>query len=153
MRRPNTRTRRPAHMPTPRSGRAWRGLVVLAAAGLVGACLARPGSSAADGLAAEATLLAHIQAEVGDAVCSSDTQCQTLAIGAKACGGPARWLAWSSATAARPAQLSAWSVELATLQRSRFQASGMMSTCSIVPDPGAVCLAGRCSLNTSSLGR
>ena len=121
---------------------------------LVSACQARtvPSQSASTSLAAEAALLARIEAEVGDAACTSSAQCRTLPIGAKACGGPARWMAWSTTTG-RADQLLAWSAQLADLQRRRFEATGMMSTCSIVPDPGAVCQAGRCVLSTRDLAR
>jgi len=36
----------------------------------------------------QAGLLEQIQSEVGKAACDSTEQCQTIAIGAKACGGP-----------------------------------------------------------------
>ena len=121
---------------------------------LVSACQAQPlpAKSASASLAAEAALLARIEAEVGGAACTSSAQCRTLPIGAKACGGPARWMAWSTTTG-RADQLLAWSAQLADLQRRRFEATGMMSTCSIVPDPGAVCRAGRCVLSTRDLAR
>ena len=41
--------------------------------------------------------LARIRALVGDAPCGGDADCHTLALGARACGGPEAWLAWSSA--------------------------------------------------------
>ncbi|OGB06060.1 MAG: hypothetical protein A3E25_23120 [Burkholderiales bacterium RIFCSPHIGHO2_12_FULL_69_20] len=128
--------------------------VWVAAVLLVSACQAQPlpAKSASASLAGEAALLARIDAEVGGAPCSSSTQCRTLPIGAKACGGPARWMAWSTTTG-RADQLQAWSAQLADLQRRRFEATGMMSTCSIVPDPGAVCRTGRCVLSTRDLGR
>lgn len=126
----------------------------LAALLLVSACQAQPppAKSASASLAAEAALLARIEAEVGSAPCTSSTQCRSLPIGAKACGGPARWMAWST-TVSRADQLQAWSSQLADLQRRRFEATGMMSTCSIVPDPGAVCRAGRCVLGSGDLAR
>jgi hypothetical protein len=134
---------------TPVRGPAW-----LAALLLVTACQAQPlpDKSVQASLAAEAALLARIEAEVGAAPCTSSSQCRTLPIGAKACGGPAHWMAWSTTTG-RAKQLQAWSTELAELQRRRFEATGMMSTCSIVPDPGAVCHAGRCVLSTRDLAR
>ena len=97
-----------------------------------------------------AGLLAQIQAEVG-AACDSTQQCHTLAIGAKACGGPERYLAWSS-KGYDGKKLKALAQAQAEASRKQQQADGMMSTCSIVTDPGATCEAGRCVLQKSGLG-
>jgi len=140
----------PTRPAAPRPGR-WAAL----AAGLLlmTACQAQPGATPS----AEAAVLARIRTEVGDARCSTDSQCRTLAIGAKACGGPESWLAWSTSaapgTTGRADRLQAWSVELATLQRQRQQASGMVSNCQYNADPGAVCQAQRCGLQTPSQAR
>lgn len=98
-----------------------------------------------------ASLLAQIQAEVGAAACDSTQQCQTIAIGAKACGGPERYLAWSSKEHDGK-KLKALAQAQAEASRKQQQADGMMSTCSIVTDPGATCEAGRCVLQKSGLG-
>lgn len=100
----------------------------------------------------EAQLQQRITAAIGTAACQKHADCRTLPVGAKACGGPARWVAWSAAQS-DGAQLNAWAAELDTLQRQRQAAEGLMSTCSIVPDPGAVCRAGRCVLSQTSLAR
>ena len=44
---------------------------------------------------ASAELLAKIQVELGDAACDGSQQCHSIAIGAKPCGGPDGYLAWS----------------------------------------------------------
>ena len=98
-----------------------------------------------------ASLLAQIQAEVGAAACDSTQQCQTIAIGAKACGGPERYLAWSSKDYDGK-KLKALAQAQAEASRKQQQADGMMSTCSIVTDPGATCEAGRCVLQKSVMG-
>ena len=98
-----------------------------------------------------AGLLAQIQAEVGAAACDSTQQCQTIAIGAKACGGPERYLAWSSKDYDGK-KLKALAQAQAEASRKQQQADGMMSTCSIVTDPGATCQAGRCVLQNSAMG-
>jgi len=103
------------------------------------------GSAAAD----EAALLARLRQEIGDAPCSADTQCRSLAVGHKACGGPQQWWAWSTTTA-RGERLQAWADELAALQKQRDEASGRMSNCQYVADPGAVCQARRCVLRSSA---
>jgi len=120
-------------------------------AALLAACQAAPPQStaapdAAPGAApGEAALLARIAAEVGDAPCQEDAQCHTLALGARPCGGPQRWLPWSSAQGRVP-QLQAWADELARLQRARQAREGLAGDCRHLPDPGAVCRAGHCVL-------
>jgi len=89
--------------------------------------------------------LARIQALVGTPSCSSDVQCHTLALGARACGGPASYLAWSSARTPE-AELHALGDAYKEEQRKANAASGMMSTCQFLMDPGATCKAGTCQL-------
>lgn len=97
----------------------------------------------------EAALLAKLRAEIGDARCTADTQCRTLGVGHKACGGPLQWWAWSTMTA-RGERLQAWADELAALQKRRQEASGMVSNCLYVADPGAGCPAHRCVLRSGA---
>ena len=66
--------------------------------------------------------------------------------GAKACGGPERYLAWSNKSNDGK-QLTALARAQAEASRKLQQSDGMMSTCAIVTDPGATCEAGRCVLN------
>ena len=114
----------------------WLALAALAGLGLQ-ACQAQTG--AVD----EAALLARIRGAVGEAKCSDNSQCRTLAIGEKPCGGPEQWLPYSSATA--PVEpLKAWSAELSAAAKRRNASSGMAGNCSYTPDPGAACVAGRC---------
>ena len=94
---------------------------------------------------AEARVLEQMRQAIGDAPCSRDAQCRTVPVGAKACGGPAAWWAWSQAHS-EGAQLQALSKQLDRLQRKRFEATGEQSTCQVVPDPGAACVAQRCVL-------
>jgi hypothetical protein len=122
--------------------------VALLAAGLVLAACAQaqaPAASPADPGEAEARLLQQMRQAIGEAPCSSDAQCRTVPAGAKACGGPAAWWAWSQAHS-DGAQLQALSRQLDRLQRKRFEASGEQSNCQVVPDPGAACVARRCVL-------
>ena len=116
-------------------------------AGLVwlSACQAQPG--AAQAAADEAALRARVRSAIGDAACSSDAQCRTLAVGEKPCGGPDAWWAWSI-TSAQADPLPGWAAELAALARQRNQRSGRASNCRYEPDPGALCQAQRCVLAT-----
>jgi hypothetical protein len=93
--------------------------------------------------------LARIRAMIGTPGCSSDAQCHTLAIGHKSCGGPEGYLAWSSASTSQ-AELQALGERYKEERRAADAASGMVSTCRFMPDPGAVCRAGTCQLGEGS---
>lgn len=84
---------------------------------------------------------------VGPAACSTDAQCRSLPIGAKACGGPAGYLAWST-QGTDAARLQALAAKQADAQRRENEAGGRRSNCALVADPGAACVAGRCRLAT-----
>ncbi|MBB3119628.1 hypothetical protein [Pseudoduganella violacea] len=123
----------------------------LLAAVLCGACAAPPAATTPPAGAAEtpdaASTLARIRTLAAHNSCSSASQCHSLPLGAKACGGPEAYLPWSSA--------SADGARLQALAR-RYQAqrvkenAGLASDCSLVDDPGAVCRAGRCQAGGAS---
>ena len=89
--------------------------------------------------------LGQITGLIGKAECTSDQQCQVLPVGARPCGGPASYLAWSNARTSG-AELQA----LADRHRSEQQASntrsGMVSDCRAIAPPAAACRAGTCQL-------
>jgi hypothetical protein len=93
--------------------------------------------------------LARIRAMAGTPSCSDDSQCHTLALGARACGGPESYLPWSSAHTPQ-AEIQALGERYKEEQRAANAASGAMSTCRFMPDPGAVCRAGTCQLGTGA---
>ena len=117
------------------------------AAGL--ACAAcSPAAIATPAKGSGATAEDQLRQAVGDAACSGDAQCRTLAWGAKACGGPERWVAWSTQRS-DGAALEALAQRHAAERRSEQERKGMVSTCNVVPDPGARCVAQRCQLNNA----
>ncbi|MCW7541058.1 hypothetical protein OOT46_24885 [Aquabacterium sp. A7-Y] len=95
------------------------------------------------------TLMREIEAETANAACTSDAQCHTLPVGAKACGGPERYIPYSSA-GSNADRLAALSQAYAQARREQHAGGGMLSTCSIVPDPGAACRAGQCVLRDAA---
>lgn len=101
--------------------------------------------------AAASSLMQQIQSEIGDASCDTAQQCNTVAIGHKACGGPESYLAWSSkrSDAGKIASLAA---AYAAERKAQNLKSGMLSTCSLVVDPGATCSAGHCVPGPAGLG-
>ena len=98
-----------------------------------------------------ADLLARIEAERGDAACDTEAQCHSIAIGNKACGGPERYMAWSSRNN-DGTRLRALVAEHAAARKADDAKAGMASTCSFVTDPGATCSAGHCVLRAAGTG-
>ena len=84
-------------------------------------------------------LMRDITAEIGDAACDSDTQCRTIGVGAKACGGPEGYVAWSSKVNDAGTRLRALAAAHSVERERENERSGMLSNCSVTPDPGAVC--------------
>ena len=139
------------------------GLVLCLMAGLVGCASAVPGpadvqagaassprTAASSGdRAAEAAILAKINAAIAQAPCQSDDQCRTIGLGATACGGPAAWRPWSTQTAGNGDGLRALTEQYAALQRERQSQDGRVSTCRYIPNPGAQCQAQRCVLKAT----
>lgn len=82
---------------------------------------------------------------IGKAECSSDSQCQILPVGARPCGGPASYLAWSSARTSS-GELQALADRYRTEQQERNARSGMMSDCRAIAPPAVACRAGSCQL-------
>ena len=89
--------------------------------------------------------MARIHALVGKADCSSDSQCQVLPIGAKACGGPASYLAWSNAKT-DAADLQALAERYQAEQQGNNERAGRISNCRVEPQPLAACRANTCQL-------
>ena len=86
---------------------------------------------------ARETELARVLTLIGDADCTADDQCATVAVGARACGGPEAYLAWSRARSDETALREA---AAATTRRAPKGKDAGPSTCVFVADPGAVCL-------------
>ncbi|MBV8603419.1 MAG: hypothetical protein JO224_01920 [Pelomonas sp.] len=95
-------------------------------------------ASAASGVGASdrARAWADIEALVGDANCSADAQCHVVGVGARACGGPARYIAWSSRMTDAD-QLDAAVQRHAALEREALK--GRVSNCLALPEPVAQC--------------
>lgn len=83
---------------------------------------------------------ASVQTLIGDAACEGDTQCATIGVGAKACGGPEGYVAWSITRTDSHALRTAAKDEADAARRERDKSSqGMVSNCSSLDDPGAFC--------------
>ena len=89
--------------------------------------------------------LARIHALVGTPSCTEDSQCHSLPIGARPCGGPENYLAYSTVHTPE-AELKALGAIYAAERRGANVQAGRMSSCVFMADPGAVCRAGACAL-------
>jgi hypothetical protein len=87
----------------------------------------------------------ELQLQAGKTTCTQTAQCRTVATGHKACGGAEAYLAWSAADgdAERIGELAARQRDLRRIEVTK---SDRQSTCSVVQDPGAQCVEGRCVL-------
>lgn len=157
----NETTAMPHRLPCPphRIARpAWRraarlfvgvglGLSLAACAAASGAEPAAPAPRSAlpPALSKAAELQTAIRIEIGQPRCSADSQCRSLPVGHKACGGPDGHLAWST-TVSNEARLTALAREQSELRRQEVEARGLMSNCQVLADPGAVCRQGLCVL-------
>ena len=92
-----------------------------------------------------AGLLQKIQEEIGSAECDNASQCKTLPVGHKSCGGPEGYLAYSTKSG-NGKQLMALAEQYAAARKAENERSGMLSNCMMEPDPGATCVANRCVL-------
>ncbi len=114
-----------------------RHIVALLGLALAFACV-RPAHAANYASEGERKSIESIIALIGDGACDNDAQCKTIAIGAKACGGPEYYLAWSTKRTDVAALRQAAQSEL-TARRNMNVNPGMRSTCVFVADPGAYC--------------
>lgn len=116
-------------------------LAMLAASSVLQiACAATPAPSKP---ASTETLSRQIREAVGDAACTANDQCKTIAIGHKACGGPETYMVWSTAVT-DGAKLRSLAEAYTQARKSESEQSGRVSDCALVTDPGARCEARRC---------
>jgi hypothetical protein len=94
--------------------------------------------------------LSDIRKLIGSASCTDSTQCHSLPIGARGCGGPEFYLAWSSMNN-QGDQLRALAQRYKAEREAQNMASGRVSDCRFAVDPGATCSAGTCQLRTDPL--
>ena len=96
-----------------------------------------------------ASLLVRIRNTIGSPSCTTSAECKTVAVGARACGGPDGYLVYSTSTTPT-ATIEALAARHAERKRAAMSASGIVSTCNITSDPGAVCEQSVCLIRTKS---
>jgi len=124
---------------------------LLAAALLLTAC-AQATTKAVPPEQGSAELRQQILAQIANDSCDSSQQCHTLPLGAKACGGPESYVAWSDKSL-NGEQLRQLGERYAAARRFDNAREGLMSNCALTPDPGAVCRAKRCVLQAPAPGQ
>ena len=92
--------------------------------------------------------LASVQAQLDGtldkaAACSADTECHSVAVGAKACGGPTGYRAYSDKTVSS-ASVDALAQRQRDLSAQAARESHQVSTCFMLADPGARCEQAKC---------
>ncbi len=111
--------------------------------GLLAAALVVPGSLAlavdpAPPLPPPADGLGAITSLIGDAECDNAGQCRAVGIGAKPCGGPSGYLAWSTKQTDPDALRAAVDAQAAA-QKEDAKSRGLMSDCRLIPEPPVSC--------------
>lgn len=88
-------------------------------------------------------LYQHIQQMVGKAAADEVSQCRIAPLGHKPCGGPASYLVYSVRDLDEATLLAAIA-QYTALDQTQHQAAGLVSDCSIVPEPVATLQHGVC---------
>ncbi|KQZ43781.1 hypothetical protein [Duganella sp. Root1480D1] len=111
------------------------------------ACLAA--SACSHATPGESKKLAELRAIGRELACTTSQQCKTVPVGAKSCGGPESYLAYSTARTSTE-KANALAERYRKEREAENQASGLASDCRFLMDPGAQCRAGSCQLGGSN---
>ena len=97
-----------------------------------------------DDLAELNNLKEEIELLVNSGVCSENSDCDSIAFGSKACGGPKAYLAFSSSINVELLQQKV--VTYNALETAFNQKWGIISDCSVpIPPVNVTCIAGKCT--------
>jgi hypothetical protein len=89
---------------------------------------------------------------IGDAACRADTDCRTVPLGHRGCGGPSSYRAYSL-LGGQQARILVLAEAQREAMRRQVESRGLVSDCRALMDPGAQCVAGRCVPRTDASGR
>jgi|GEM_PF-331074 len=91
-----------------------------------------------------AAVESQLDATLGKAsACTADAECRSVAVGAKACGGPTGYRAYSGKTVS-PDSVEALAQHERELAAAQAKASHQVSPCFMLADPGARCQQNKC---------
>jgi len=82
---------------------------------------------------------------IGDASCTDNKQCASLAIGAKPCGGPRSYRVYSTVNTDAQ-KLTELSQQFKSLNKQYNRESGLMSDCMMVMPPPVACINNTCQV-------
>ncbi|MBQ0960590.1 hypothetical protein KAK06_16670 [Ideonella sp. 4Y11] len=89
---------------------------------------------------------------IGDAACRADSDCRTVPLGHRACGGPSSYRAYSL-LGGQQARILVLAQAQREAMRAQVEQRGLVSDCRALMDPGAQCVAGRCVPRADVAGR
>jgi hypothetical protein len=131
------------------------GAALVASAPSVAATHVPPPPTIASGAAASGDLAsvdAKLETTLANAsACTVDTECHSVAVGAKACGGPTGYRAYSSKTVSS-ASVDALAQQERDLAAQAARESHQVSTCYMLGDPGAHCEKNKCATGPAGPG-
>jgi hypothetical protein len=84
----------------------------------------------------------QITALIGEAPCNNLVNCRILGLGARPCGGPEEYVAYS--TWMRRDQIQIRAQEYNFLREELLSREAVAGTCEALPEPRAACVSGRC---------
>jgi len=110
-----------------------------------------PAAAAASGVSGELDAAnARLDTALDNAsACSADTECRAIPVGARACGGPTGYRAYSTASAAS-ADIDTLAQRQRELSAEAARASHQLSPCFMLANPGARCYQNKCVTGRST---
>jgi hypothetical protein len=79
---------------------------------------------------------------IGNAPCNNLVNCRVIGLGARACGGPEEYVAYS--TWAKRDEIQMRALEYNFLREEVLAGERSSGPCVILPEPQAACISGRC---------
>lgn len=79
---------------------------------------------------------------IGEAPCNNLVNCRVLGLGARPCGGPEEYVAYS--TWVKRDQIQTRALEYNFLREELVSREAVAGTCEMLPEPRAACVSGRC---------
>jgi hypothetical protein len=104
------------------------------------------GVLAADDEAELAKVRAEIVKMIGNAPCANLVHCRVLALGARPCGGPDEYLAYSHILMEKD-RLENMAADYTLIQEELQRAAGRVGVCTVLPAPRLACVDGRCRID------
>lgn len=94
--------------------------------------------------------LQQIESAIADKSCSSDTACGLIGVGAKPCGGPETYAAYSQPNVDEE-KLHALANAYKKERQDYFKENQIMGICVVTPKPNVACVNNQCIASEQSL--